>query len=88
MSSDHMAELGAQAIAAVRNCLKAFPMPGGQTSGDPEAARELTTFTAEANQAQVYQLVAIAAAVVRLASLETGRSETEIMDELAKNYER
>jgi len=35
---------------------------------------------------QVYQLVAIAAGTIRFASFETGRSELEILDELAKNY--
>jgi hypothetical protein len=47
----------------------------------------LAAFTNGASAAQVYQVVAIAAATIRWASHDTGRPDSQIVDELAKNFE-
>lgn len=47
---------------------------------------QLAAFVKDATPPEIYQVVALAAATIRWASHETGRSEEEIVDELAKNY--
>ena len=75
---------GRQAIAAIRSTLATFGAePGGI---DPDEGVDLAAFVRDATPLQVYQLVAIAAATIRWAAHETGRSEREILDELAENY--
>jgi hypothetical protein len=66
----------------VRSCLATF----GDAAIDAAAGHELAAFSNGARPAQIYQVVAIAAATIRWASHETGRSEYEILDELEKNY--
>jgi endo-1,4-beta-D-glucanase Y len=46
----------------------------------------MLTFVNSASSSDVYHLVALAAATIRWASHETGRSEAEIVAELAENY--
>jgi hypothetical protein len=75
-------ESGRRAIAAIRNGLAAF-RPDGP---DAAAAEELLTFVKDASSSDVYHLVAIAGVTIRWASHETGRSEADIVNELAKNY--
>jgi hypothetical protein len=77
------ADAGRQAIAAIRSCLATF---GASGRIEPGEGLDLATFVKDATPMQVYQLVAIAAGTIRFASFETGRSELEILDELAKNY--
>jgi hypothetical protein len=54
--------------------------------GDQGDAELVGRFVEEASGLVVYQLLALAATTIRWASLKTGRSETEILDELAENY--
>jgi hypothetical protein len=82
-SADLAAESGRRVIAAIRSGLAGFGPTG---SLDGASIDEMLTFVNSASSSDVYHLVALAAATIRWASHETGRSEAEIVAELAENY--
>ena len=78
---------GRRCIAAIRSLLATFPQtdapPGGGDGGV-----DVWGFVQDADPLTVYQLVSLSAATIRWASVELGRPESEILDELAANFER
>ena len=85
-------------VRALYDALMAEPPPDARAAGMTvvESVRELlannlarvTELTSSPTPMSQYTAIALVAATVRWASHETGRSEDEILNELATNYER
>ncbi|MGO9874617.1 MAG: hypothetical protein ACLPVY_12550, partial [Acidimicrobiia bacterium] len=77
---------GRKCVEAIRALLTTFAesdTPPGERNGGVDVG----SFVQEADPMSVYQLVALNAAMIRWASAALGRSESEILDELAANFE-
>jgi hypothetical protein len=78
---------GRSCVAAIRALLTTFPRPDSAPA-EEQAAVDIWGFAQDADAMTVYQLVALNAATIRSAGAELARSESEILDELAANFER
>ena len=78
---------GRRCVAAIRSLLTTFTESDTAPCEDAGGV-DVWGFAQDADPMTVYQLVALNAATIRWASTELGRSESEILDELAANFER
>jgi hypothetical protein len=83
---------GRHLVAAVNALLAmtAGEQPSDGSGLDEASGREFQQALADlqASTAGLYTAVAATAATIRWASHETGRSESELLDEVAKNFDR
>jgi hypothetical protein len=86
--SDAVGDAGLKVIDAVRELMSTFGPDSVVNRPDPgqRPPSSLTEVTSAPTRATQYQSLAMLAATIRLLSHETGRDESTILDELAKNY--
>jgi hypothetical protein len=67
--------------------MEGFPMSAETVEGwNVDRVRETSELLDQADRQVTYQLAALCASLVRVLGVATGRSQEEILEELASNY--
>ena len=80
-------EAGRLALAILRGLMRGFPADAEALDAwDPDEIRATSALLDAADRQVTYQLAALCAGLIRALAAETGRSEEEILDEIAARY--